>query len=588
MAVGSVTNLGFGTTDGILNSELIDKLKAADEAAQIDPLTKQIEANQTRKSDLSAIRTLVSNVNVSAKALTNETLYLQRSVSSSGTSASITASAGVSIQNFTLDVQQVAQKDTYQSNRIYSATSLAGATANGSFDIEIGNDKFSISVKESSTYQDIIDKINEVSGGKLEARIINVGGSTNPYQILLQSADTGASQEIKISNDTSGVLKALGWDNEEYAVTNEDGSAVLNDDGTPKMTSDLEKNRLLKAQDAIFTYNGVSVTRNTNSFDDLRPGVTITLNDTGRSTFNISQDTTQIVEALTEFLNDYNLMAENLAIATSYDEDTDSTGSFQGTSEVTGIRSSISRLLMSQDKNGLDINQLGVSMNEDGQLEFNQTSLLSALNSNPNAVKEFFMGSTTQQTITYTGNSSISAGKLEVKVGDININGTAISFSTDENATAKQNAIALMEAINNAGISGLTASLDPSEERIVLKRNDGSEISIGGDSDVLAKLGMSATTINPSSITTSGLFTNLTDRIQTFIGTNGSLTTLATRLQNEGKSLTDEKTRTQESLDSKYSIMEERFLQYNKILAELENQLSTIKNMIEAELNKNK
>ncbi|WP_170000062.1 flagellar filament capping protein FliD [Campylobacter sp. RM9328] len=588
MAVGSVTNLGFGTTDGILNSELIDKLKAADEAAQIDPLTKQIETNQTRKSDLSAIRTLVSNVNVSAKALTNETLYLQRSVSSSGTSASITASAGVSIQNFTLDVQQVAQKDTYQSNRIYSATSLAGATANGSFDIEIGNDKFSISVKESSTYQDIIDKINEVSGGKLEARIINVGGSTNPYQILLQSADTGASQEIKISNDTSGVLKALGWDNEEYAVTNEDGSAVLNDDGTPKMTSDLEKNRLLKAQDAIFTYNGVSVTRNTNSFDDLRPGVTITLNDTGRSTFNISQDTTQIVEALTEFLNDYNLMAENLAIATSYDEDTDSTGSFQGTSEVTGIRSSISRLLMSQDKNGLDINRLGVSMNEDGQLEFNQTSLLSALNSNPNAVKEFFMGSTTQQTITYTGNSSISASKLEVKVGDININGTAISFSTDENATAKQNATALMEAINNAGISGLTASLDPSEERIVLKRNDGSEISIGGDSDVLAKLGMSATTINPSSITTSGLFTNLTDRIQTFIGTNGSLTTLATRLQNEGKSLTDEKTRTQESLDSKYSIMEERFLQYNKILAELENQLSTIKNMIEAELNKNK
>ncbi|MBE2983767.1 flagellar filament capping protein FliD [Campylobacter sp. RM9344] len=588
MAVGSVTNLGFGTTDGILNSELIDKLKAADEAAQIDPLTKQIEANQTRKSDLSAIRTLVSNVNVSAKALTNETLYLQRSVSSSGTSASITASAGVSIQNFTLDVQQVAQKDTYQSNRIYSATSLARATANGSFDIEIGNDKFSISVKESSTYQDIIDKINEVSGGKLEARIINVGGSTNPYQILLQSADTGASQEIKISNDTSGVLKALGWDNEEYAVTNEDGSTVLNDDGTPKMTSDLEKNRLLKAQDAIFTYNGVSVTRNTNSFDDLRPGVTITLNDTGRSTFNISQDTTQIVEALTEFLNDYNLMAENLAIATSYDEDTGSTGSFQGTSEVTGIRSSISRLLMSQDKNGLDINQIGVSMNEDGQLEFNQTSLLSALNSNPNAIKEFFMGSTTQQTITYTGNSSISAGKLEVKVGDININGTTISFSTGENATAKQNAIALIEAINNAGISGLTASLDPSEERIVLKRNDGSEISIGGDSDVLAKLGMSATTINPSSITTSGLFTNLTDRIQTFIGTNGSLTTLATRLQNEGKSLTDEKTRTQESLDSKYSIMEERFLQYNKILAELENQLSTIKNMIEAELNKNK
>ncbi|WXG20171.1 hypothetical protein VBZ67_06500 [Campylobacter concisus] len=49
----------------------------------------------------------------------------------------------------------------------------------------------------STTYQDIVDKINDVSGGKLQARILNVGGD-KPNQIMLQSGSTGATQTIKI------------------------------------------------------------------------------------------------------------------------------------------------------------------------------------------------------------------------------------------------------------------------------------------------------------------------------------------------------------------------------------------------------
>ena len=43
MAVGNVTNLGIGTKNSGLNDELIKKLKEADEAGQIKPLTTRLE-----------------------------------------------------------------------------------------------------------------------------------------------------------------------------------------------------------------------------------------------------------------------------------------------------------------------------------------------------------------------------------------------------------------------------------------------------------------------------------------------------------------------------------------------------------------
>ena len=198
MALGNVTNLGLSSSKSMLNEDLVKKLKEADEAGQIRPLNKKLDKNKARSEDLGALKTLVSNVNVSAKKLNDENLYLKRSINTTGKSASMTVSSGVSLQNFTLDVTQLAQRDTYQSSKFTSAGSIVGATSNGKFDITINGQTYSINVKQSSTYQDIVDQINEKTGGNLEARIINVGGSTNPYQIVLQSKETGAQNAISI------------------------------------------------------------------------------------------------------------------------------------------------------------------------------------------------------------------------------------------------------------------------------------------------------------------------------------------------------------------------------------------------------
>ena len=586
MAVGNVTNLGIGTKNSGLNDELIKKLKEADEAGQIKPLTTRLEKNELKQKDLAALKTLVSNVNVSGKTLGGEALYLKRNTNNAGKSVTASAANGVSVQSFNIDVQKLAQKDTFQSKNFKKASEIVGATSTGSFDVEIDGQKFSIGVTRSTTYQDIVDKINDISGGKLQARILNVGGD-KPNQIMLQSGSTGATQTIKFSNDTAGILDKLGWDDTQFQDTDEHGTALTNPDGTPKMTSNLEKNRILKAQDAEFTYNGVNIKRDKNSFDDLRPGVNITLNETGRTNVSVSQNTEDVVKAVEEFIKDYNLMTMNLGIATSYDEEKGA-GTFQGVSEISGLRSNIGRLINGQDSEGKALSKFGITPDKDGQLQLDLNKFNAALSKDPEEIQRFFMGSNKTEPITHMGNAPVSAGALNIAAGDLTINGKSVIFSTAAGSSAEDNALKLQQAINDAGIEGVTASLDQSGKRIILKRNDGQSLEIKGNSTALASLGMSEATVNPVTKKTDGLFTRLNKMLDGVVGKDGTMIAMQNQLRDENKSIADNKEATQKLLDEKYTTMQERFIKYNSIIASLENQFSTLKSMIDAEINSRK
>ena len=586
MAVGNITNLGIGTKNSGLNDELIKKLKEADEAGQIKPLTSRLEKNDLKQKDLAALKTLVSNVNVSGKTLGGEALYLKRNTNNAGSSVTASAANGVSVQSFSIDVQKLAQKDTFQSKNFKNSSSMVGATNTGSFDIEIDGQKFSIGVTRSTTYQDIVDKINDVSGGKLQARILNVGGD-KPNQIMLQSGKTGATQTIKISNDTSGILDKLGWDDTQFQDTDENGALLTNPDGSPKMTSNLEKNRIQKAQDAEFTYNGVNVKRDKNTFDNLRPGVTITLNEVGKTNVSISQNTDEVIKAVEEFIKDYNLMTMNLGIATSYDEEKGA-GTFQGVSEISGLRSNIGRLINGQDSEGKALSKFGITPDKDGQLQLDLNKFNAALSKDPEEIQRFFMGSNKTEPITHMGNAPVSAGALNIAAGDLTINGKSVIFSTAAGSSAEDNALKLQQAINDAGIDGVTASLDQSGKRIILKRNDGQSLEIKGNSTALASLGMSEATVNPITKKIDGLFTRLNKMLDGVVGKDGTMIAMQNQLRDENKSITDNKEATQKLLDEKYTTMQERFIKYNAIIASLENQFSTLKSMIDAEINSRK
>ena len=144
--------------------------------------------------------------------------------------------------------------------------------------------------------------INDKTEGKINASIINVGGA-NPYRLVIKSAQTGESNAINFSSTSVSALRNLGLDNDS-----------------------LSTNKLQTASDASFTYNGVAVTRSTNTISDLSSGLTITLNEKQASgvvtNISVKQNLDDIKSSLTSFVTKYNELMSNLQAATKYDNDT--------------------------------------------------------------------------------------------------------------------------------------------------------------------------------------------------------------------------------------------------------------------------
>ena len=126
MANSSLSSLGLGSS-GVLSYDVIDKLRAVDEKAQITPIDNKITSNTTKQKDLSALTTLTASLKSATSALSDEMSYLKRTATVSNSAVSVTAASGSGIQDITLHVNQLAQRDIYQTKG-FTAESTAIVT----------------------------------------------------------------------------------------------------------------------------------------------------------------------------------------------------------------------------------------------------------------------------------------------------------------------------------------------------------------------------------------------------------------------------------------------------------------------------
>lgn len=564
MATGALSSLGIGSS--ILTYEVIEQLREVDEKAKVKPIDTKLEQNLTQQKDLTAITGYLNSLKSAASALSSDLLFQGRNVSTSGTSATLTADAGVLTQEISLNVTQLASKDIFQTVGKASQTSTF-ASGNDTLGLTIDSKTYSIDVKATMTLTELADAINNGTDGKIEARIMNVGGE-NPYRLIIQSAKTGEDQKIEFSGNT--VLTDLGLNHED--TVGEDG---------------VQTSRLSSASNALFTYNGITMQRQTNTIDDITVGLTLKLTETGRTTFNVTQDTDALVEEMNNFVTAYNDLINNLAVATDYDSESGKSGSLQGNSQVNAIKTILNRLLTSMDSNGRSLDQYGLSLNDNGLLQLTESTLREKLSNNALDVESFFKGMSTPNTTVYTPKNGVNAGALDLKYGDLTINGTAIILTTPEGSTAEENALALRDAINKALVAeGVTASLDPSGTKVVLNQKEGWDISVKGKTAGLNAVGYTARTVTGSFESNEGIFSQLNQSINKMVSNNGgSITLLNEQFTNEQKRLNKERARAVEQLDSKYATMVAQFAAYDTMIANLNNQFATLQSMIDAQLN---
>lgn len=592
MALGSVSAIGvFGKINGgektALNDELIQTLKQSDEKASIDPITKKITANQTKQTDLTAITTLLSSFKTSVSSLTDSSSYMAKKASSTGSNnATVSVANGVNAGNMSIKVNQLATKDSYQSKTFSMSNSpvLTGVDS-ASFNISIGDKTYTIEADKSTSLDDIAKQINEKTEGKINAKVLNVGGD-NPYRLVLSSSETGKKNEIKFSlyedkANTSSSTTSQTNDKENSkkllealfnGIEEKDKNVTFKDGGV----------RLSSASDAKFNFNGIEITRSTNTIKDLQLGVTINLNKVDKSdeytNFNITQDTETVTKSIQDMITSYNSLVNNLQVATSYNTKTKASGTFQGVSEIINIKTSLNKIINGVDSNGKSLQDFGISLSKDGLLTLDSVKLKDKLENDFDNFQSFFSTATTYTNVSTSSTgiqentSTQIKGKLKINDKEIDINLTG----NDKNAKTKE----LLKAITNAGVTDIAASLD-TNGNLVLKGVGGANLKIDGDDTLLQNLGLKKVDLKGSSTTTTGFFEKLKDTLNGLIGTDGTLTNYSNSLVSENKKLSTEKENTQTRINEKYERMQTQFSQYEVILNKLSNQMSTLSSMIE-------
>ncbi|ARR03736.1 flagellar filament cap protein [Campylobacter vicugnae] len=615
------SQLGVGSGN-ILSWDTIDKLKEADTKAMVKPLETKIQDNLTKQKDLTAITTLLSTFKGSVSNLTGDNTYLKRDANATGSnSVSVSVSAGVAEQNMNLSVQQLASQDSFQSKTFGSRTESVFDT-DVSFGISIGGKDYVINADSTTTLEQLAEKINEATEGKVQAKILNVGGD-EPFRMIIQSAQTGEANKIdfySIQSTTGGsatntsndsTLKALGFYFDKASSTNgskdSHGNTImrLTLKQPDKLSEDEKKNagsQISTAQDAKFKYNGIDITRSSNTIDDLILGVNLTLNkvdkDGETTNVNITQSTEGIMEDIKAMVESYNSLMNNINEATKYDSETGLAGTFQGVREITSITTELNKIINGVSKDGKSLADFGITLTKDGLLTLDSSILNDMINTKFDEFKNFFSSETKFTNVTAVGDKKIEwndelKGKLTINGVEIDINiekefkdKDGKPLTNGEAEKAKKNA--LLKAIANAsGLSDISASFDK-DGKLVLKGSGGTDIEIKGESSFLTKLGLKEQKLDGKTEIIGGFFKGLNDTLNGLIGSEGSLTAYEESLTSSHKSLTASKEQRQKELDAKYTTMAEKWSQYDTIIAKLEAQMNTVNSMIEAANNANK
>lgn len=641
MAFGSLSSLGFGS--GVLKQETLDKLKEAEQKARIDPYTKKIEENTTKQKDLTELKTKLSTFQTAVSSLGDSTAFAKRKVIASITDnppASLSVTSGVALQSMNINVTQLAQKDVYQSKGLVNDTGIINASLKEPTNLTFFSNgkEYSVTIDKNTTYSDLVDKINTATGGEIVAKMVNTGEKDAPYRLTLTSKETGEDNAIsfypgkkdadgkyKVDENAKSVFESLGWKLDDKALGAEDFDPAKSKKGVGIIDSEDNPLHIQKAQDAKFTMDGIKMTRSSNTITDLGVGITLTLNKTGEINFDVQQDSESVTKAMQDMVDAYNGLVLNLNAATDYNSETGTKGSLQGVTEVNSIRSSIISVLFKtqsvdgtvEDTNGnkvsakvmLSLQDYGLSMTESGTLNFDSSTFESKMKENPDLTESFFSGITQYKDINYTGNLikegslskyvgegddkgiSFSSGKFQIVTNfetyDLskNADGTTFKLTGKTEQEMLQN---LADHINSKGIEGLTVKVETYEKdgekgyKLNFKTDGSSDFAIKGDSEFLKQFGLSQTSIAAEAVEGVGVFAQLKTTLRGITGKDGSLTKYDESLTNDTKALNASKESAQKLIDTRYDTMANQWLQYESILNKLNQQLSTVTNMINA------
>jgi len=300
-----------------------------------------------------------------------------------------------------------------------SQIGLTSGTA-GTFSLNRKNISVDLATDSLTT---IAQKINSAGAGLTATVLTSTQGSNTVSQLSI----SGAGGPI---SDPNNLLGALG------------------------VVQKPPSNQLVKAQDASYSLDGVSLTSSSNTIASVVPGVTLNLLKSGTSTISLATDTTGIDSQVANFVTAYNATVDYIAGNTQYNPTTFVGGPLFGDFTTQQVQDQLSGALFNNvpglTGSNNNLAALGFSLDSNNHLVLDQNAFNTALASNPTAVANVFgaSGASTNASITYVSSSSstVSTGSPY----SLNITQAA----TQANSTITSAYIGSLSSAQNISFSG--------------------------------------------------------------------------------------------------------------------------------------
>jgi flagellar hook-associated protein 2 len=409
----ATTTSGTKTTTSVDWDALIEA-QVATKTAAATTIQTSITANEAKISAYQQLQTLLTTLTTDTTSLSKSIVNSLSSSAYGARSATITSTGDVSASSavsmaisngaatgdHTLTVTQIATAHKVIGTAVADKSADLGLTGTFSIGLE-GGTSADISVTSGMTLEDLVDTINaQTSTTNVQASIIQI--SSNQYEMILSATKDNADITTSVVSGDD-VLTTLG-------VT--DSSGAFTD-------------VLQESQPAIFSVDGITLTRDTNNITDVLSGVSFSLlqSTPSGSTVKISidVDTSSIQTALQQFVTSYNAVRDYVT--------TQQTLSSSGTADTSAVlfgdgtmRSVTTQMeqVLNSIVGDLSMSDLGLSFSDTNDLVLDTSTLATTLADNIDGVIALLATKTTSSSaalaVVNTSSSPPSSFVMDIAV----------------------------------------------------------------------------------------------------------------------------------------------------------------------------
>ncbi len=418
--MAGISSLGVGS--GVLTSDLVDQLVAAERAPTENRLTQKTQQSEAMLSAYGKLRSAITELRLPMRQLSSADNLKAFSATSSNEDIGVSVdSTKASRGSYSLEVTSLASAQALASEDVFADRDTT-AVGEGKLTIAVGDKTADITIDSSNnSLQGLANAINDAGVG-VSAGVIDTGSG---FQLVLSADETGTANAVSITaNDSDG--------------NNADGVGLSRFAFNADMEVGAGFSETIAATDAVMKINGIEVTRSSNSFENVINGLSFDIKDIGTSTVKVSQDVGAVTDRVQGFVDKFNALQTTIDSLAGFNSEAGVGSLLTGDSTVRALQGQLRQVLTSvvpglENANVRSMADVGISTDaKTGKLEFDRGEFETQLKNNPDDVTALFaeQGRTTDGQVEFVrSGTNTQPGKYDINVTQAATQGKLVASS---------------------------------------------------------------------------------------------------------------------------------------------------------------